>query len=208
MTPESKILLGIGAMTSVGLAWRFLAPFLEYRLHVLNEQKFVDADPRGLAHVAGTSLDVYALASAMQSEEKTRAGHIAIGCAIRNYCRKHKVSISQKLLQSVDKHGRKCPSHGHFGSQEAPGKWASTAKPPTANTLIVAQQILATPSPIVDVTHGATKWFAPAAQDAAHALDPRLYSLDAAGIVEKVTNEGGKMVLVNGVPNTVFWRFA
>lgn len=206
MTQTEKILLGIGAASGLGLVWwltRLSA--VEMRLHVLNRQKFVDADPNGLARAAGVSLDAYALASAMQSEEGTHEARIAVGCAIRNYCRKHGVAVAAQLLRAVDKRGRRCPSHGRFGSQEAPGKWAATSKPPTANTLILAQQILAVPSPIADPTRGATRWYAPAAQDAAHRRDPVLYSLDSEQLRAKLTSHGGKSVAVG---KTLFWSFA
>ena len=205
MTDFHKLLIGLGTASGLGLLWRLISPPVEWRLHVLNSQKFVDADPKGLARAAGVSLDIYALASAMQSEEKTHIGHIAIGCAIRNYCRKHKISVAAQLLKAVDKHGRQCPSHGHFGAQEAPGKWASTSKPPTANTLILARQILEIPSPIVDPTQGAVRWYAPSMQDAAHQRNPNLYSLDSKQLMTKLRNAGGRMIFVPGIPDTIFW---
>jgi hypothetical protein len=198
LTDFHKLLIGLGTASGLGLLWRLISPSVEWRLHVLNGQKFVDADPKGLARAAGVPLDVYALASAMQSEEKTRIGHIAIGCAVRNYCRKHKISIAAQLLKG------RGPSHGHFGSQET-GKWASTSKPPTANTLILAGQILQSPSPIVDPTQGAVRWYAPAMQDAAHQRNPNLYSLDSEQLKTKLMNAGGKMIFVPGVPDTIFW---
>ena len=198
MTDFHKLLIGLGTASGLGLLWRLISPPVEWRLHVLNSQKFVDADPGGLAHAAGVPLDVYALASAMQSEEKTRIGHIAIGCAIRNYCRKHKISVAAQLLRG------KGPSHGHFGSQEA-DKWASTSKPPTANTLILAEQILAIPSPIIDPTQGAVRWYAPAMQDLAHQRNPKLYSLNSEQLMTKLRNAGGRMIVVPGVPDTLFW---
>jgi hypothetical protein len=206
MTQTEKILLGLGATSSLGLAWWLnRLPAVESRLHVLNPQKFVNADPAGLARAAGTSLDVYALASAMQSEEKTRVGHVAVGCAVRNYCRKHRVGVVAQLLKAVDRHGRRCPSHGHFGSQEAVGKWAATSKPPTASTLTLAQQILAAPSPIADPTHGATRWYSPTAQDASHRRAPELYSLNAEQLKAKLISQGGKPI---AIANTLFWSFA
>ena len=198
MTDFHKLLIGIGTVSGLGLLWRLISPPVEWRLHVLNSQKFVDADPEGLARAASVPLDVYALAAAMQSEEKTRIGHIAIGCAIRNYCRKHKISVAAQLLRG------KGPSHGHFGSQEA-GKWASTSKPPTANTLILAEQILAIPSPIIDPTQGAVSWYAPAMQDVAHQRNPNLYSYNSEQLKTKLLRLGGKMIVVDGVPDTLFW---
>ena len=178
----------------------------ELRLHVLNDRKFVDARPSGLADNAGVDLDTYALASAMQSEEKTRAGRMAVGWAVRNYCHRHRCSVADQLLKSM-RRGRRQPSHGHFASQEAPGKWASTASPPTAETLRMAQIIQQDPPAIPDPTGGATAWDSPSLQDLMHARDPLTYPKDSRQVAADRTAAGGREVMVDGVPNTRFWRF-
>jgi len=208
MTKLDWTLIGVGSVSVLGISWYLDRTKVETRLHVLNRHKFVDADPAGLARAAGVSLDNYALASAMQSEENTRIARIAIGCAIRNHCRQSKTSVSAYLLSSIDKHGRHCASHGRFGSQEAPGKKVATSKSPTADTLILANQILTMPSPIIDPTHGATRWYAPSAQDRGHQRDPDTYSLDAKQLKAKLILQGGRPIMVDGVPNTLFWAFA
>lgn len=200
-------IVGITSASALGLSLLLNRFSVETRLHVLNDRKFVDANPEGLARAAGVPLDVYALASAMQSEEGTKIGHIAIGCAIRNFCRRHKVPIAHQLLRAI-KHGKTCASHGHFGSQEAKGKWAATSKPPTAETLILASQILALPSPIEDPTRGAIRWYSPEAQNRGHKRDPSTYSLDAKQLKTKLISQGGTPIMVDGVPNTLFWSFA
>ena len=207
MTKFDWTLIGLGSVYVLGLSWYLDRTKIESRLHVLNRHRFVDADPAGLARAAGVSLNTYALASAMQSEENTHIARIAIGCAIRNHCRKSKISVSAYLLNSIDKHGRHCSSHGRFGSQEAPGKKVATSKPPTADTLILANQILTVPSPIIDPTQGATRWYAPAAQDRGHQRDPDTYSLNAEQLKAKLLLQGGRPIVVDGVPNTLFWAF-
>ncbi len=195
----------LGGSLLVNFLYRNWGP--ENRLHVLNDRKFVDARPSGLADNAGVSLDVYALASAMQSEESSRPGQIAVGWAIRNYCERHRCRVSDQLLKSV-RRGRKQPSHGRFASQEAPGKWASTAKAPTATTLILAQEILSPTPRIPDPTGGAIAWDSPSLQNRKHAEDPETYPKDAEDVAADRLAAGGEEIKVPGVPNTRFWRFA
>ena len=198
-------LLGLGSALVVGAATLFRrGPTIETRLHVLNAQKFVEADPKGLAANAGVALDVYALASAMQSEESSDAGRLAVGCAIRNAAKRSRVSIATKLLAAVKK-GKRYPSHGYFGSQEAPGKWAATSKPPTAKTLQMAADIVA--NRVADPTRGAVQWDAPEAQNRMHKSNPETYPLDAAGVKTKRIAGRAREVWVPGVPHTRFWTY-
>ena len=197
--------LGLGSALVVGAtAWLRRGPTIETRLHVLNAQKFVESDPKGLAAAAGVPLDVYALASAMQSEEGSPAGHLAVGCAIRNAARRARISVAAKLLAAVKK-GKQQPSHGHFGSQEAPGKWASTSKPPTAKTLQMATEILS--NQVEDPTHGAVQWDAPEAQDRKHKEDPENYPLDSEMVKTKRIAAGAREVQIPSVPHTRFWTY-
>jgi hypothetical protein len=194
----------LGGTLLLGYLTRNFGP--EYRPHVLNELKFVGARPSGLAANAGASLEAYALASAMQSEESTRAGQVAVGWAIRNYCERHRCRVSDQLLKSVYR-GRRQPSHGHFGSNEAPGKWASTARPPTPSTLLIAQEILSPTPRIPDPTGGATAWDSPELQNKKHAEDPATYTKDADDVAADRMAAGGEEVRVPGVTKTRFWRF-
>ena len=196
---------GAGALLGLTLLSRALRP--EGRLHVLNDQKFVEADPGGLARASGFSLDVYALASCMQSEEHSEAGRLAVGWATLNHCRRRKISPSALLLRAV-RHGRRQPSHGRFGSQEAPGKWAATSKAPTAKTLQLAQSLMEGRTGSPDPTGGAEKWDAPAAQNRAHARDPMTYPKDAEDVAADRIAAGGQEIWVPGVPDTRFWKFA
>jgi hypothetical protein len=195
----------LGGTLLLGYITRRFGP--EYRLHVLNDQKFVDARPSDLASNAGVSLDTYALASAMQSEESTRTGQVAVGWAIRNYCERRRCQVSDQLLRSVYR-GRRQPSHGHFGSNEAPGKWASTARPPTPTTLLLAQEILSPAPRIPDPTGGATAWDSPELQNRKHAEDPLTYTKDADHVAADRMAAGGEEVRVPGVTKTRFWRFS
>jgi hypothetical protein len=211
MTRDNLVVVGTGSAALMGgaLLLRYLSlgwgP--ETRPHVLNDRKFVDARPSGLADAAGVTLEVYALASCMQSEESRRPGQVAVGWAVRNYCRRHRCSVADQLLKSVS-HGRRRASHGHFASQEAAGKWASTAKPPTAGTLVLAQEILADRPRVPDPTGGASSWDSPALQDRKHAEDPATYPKDSRQVAADREAAGGVAVRVPGVPGTRFWRFA
>jgi hypothetical protein len=178
---------------------------MDTRLHAINKQGFVDADPASLAREAGVSLDVYALASCMQSEGGSTVERLAIGCAARNYFHHVKRSPSSVLLQRIAKHtGKKLPGDGHLGSQA--GRYAATSKPPTATTLILAANLLAEPSPIEDVTHGAVQWDAPEAQDRLHASDPdgNKTSTQIADIRQRA---GARMIKIQDVPSTRFWAY-
>jgi hypothetical protein len=194
----------LGGTLLLGYLARNFGP--EYRPHVLNDRKFVDARPSGLAANAGASLDVYALASCMQSEETSRPGRVAVGWAVRNYCRRHRCGVAAQLLKSVLR-GRRQPSHGHFGSNEAPGKWASTAKVPTAETLLLAQDILSEHPRSPDPTGGASAWDSPELQNRKHAEDPATYTKDADDVSADRMAAGGEEVRVPGVTKTRFWRF-
>jgi hypothetical protein len=205
--------VGVGRGSAAALGGTLLLSCLyrkwgpELRLHVLNDRKFVDARPSGLADNAGVSLDVYALASAMQSEESSRPGQVAVGWAVRNYCRQHRCSVADQLLKSV-RRGKRHSSHGHFGSNEAPGKWASTAQPPTATTLLLAQEILSESPRIPDPTRGASAWYNPELQNKKHAEDPKTYTKDADDVAVDRLAAGGEEVRVPGVAGTRFWRFS
>ena len=198
-----EVSAGAAAVLGLSLLARRLGP--ETRPHALNGRKFVDARPSGLARAAGADLDTYALASCMESEEPTRAGKVAVGWAVLNYCRRHRCSPSRLLLRSSLR-GRRQPSDGHFASQEAPGKWASTARPPTAATLMLAAQLRAGELP--DPTGGATSWDAPALQDELHARDPLTYPKDSRQVAADRVAAGGRAVRVPGASSTRFWRFS
>ena len=200
MTKEQWTLIGLGSASVLGLSWLLRLRPIETRLHVPNQQGIVEADPTGLAYVAGVHLDQYALASAMQSEEKTDKGRLAVGRAIWNAVQQDRGRIVRKLLP-----------HGYFASQES-GQYAATHKPPTARTLALAAAIIEDRVP--DMVHGAVQWDAPETQDRLHSLylkDPRKhphYKHSSAEIAERRKSKGAHEIKVPGVAETRFWSYA
>jgi hypothetical protein len=198
-------------------------------LHVLNNQKYVEANPAVLAamawealaptvnlkcpHVfdmsekdqAELALNVYSLASCGRSEEQgSAAGELAIMWAVHNACTGLETP-ARKLLRSM-RSGAVQASDGHFGAQEAPGKWACTRLPPTEYTLTKALLLLTDPDATDDVTHGSTLWIGWKAQDAMHSQNPQLYTKSSADIVAERELAGYHVVHLTDVPNT--WFFA
>jgi len=206
-------LLGLGSAAALGalaisrrsgdaITRSILGPPVETLLHVANARGVVEADPAGLARASGYSLPVYALASCMQSEEKTDKGRLAVGLAAWNAA-KHKASRLPRLfLYSKRKDG-----DGHFGTQA--GRYADTRHPPTAKTLQLAQAIV--DGRVADITRGAVQWDAPKLQDADYQLylkDPQKYPeyrFSSEDIVKQRTAAGRRMVVVPGVTETRFW---
>ena len=205
-------LLGLGSAAAVGVAMAFsgprrrldalIAPTVETLLHVPNARGVVEADPAGLAGAAGVPLEVYALASCMQSEESSTKGRLAVGLATLNAAKGDPKKIPRLLLHSVRKDG-----DGHFGTQA--GRYADTRHPPTAKTLQLAAAIIE--GRVADVTEGAVQWDAPKLQDANHALylrDPVKYPehrWSAADVASQRIKARRRLVMVPGVPNTRFW---
>jgi hypothetical protein len=186
----------IAGLATFGLALRYAGRSVELRLHQVDPDGLVPASPEGLAEAAGAPLAVYSLASAMQSEEHTDRGRLAVGRATLNAA-----GEPQKIFHLLAPRGR-------FGAQTV-NPYASTARPPTARTLGLAQALVNGRVP--DFVEGAVKWDAPAAQDRAHALylaDPvrfPKYRLSAADIAARRRAEGLREVWIPGVPNTRFW---
>ena len=193
-------LFGLGTSVALALASRFKRPVVEYRLHVPNALGIVEADPEGLARAAGVDLDVYALASAMQSEEKTDRGRLAVGCAVWNHVRQNRKKLVPVLLP-----------RGYFSSQDS-GQYAATDRGPTSRTLALAGAIIENRVP--DMVRGAVQWDAPLAQDRRHQLylrDPKRYPAyrhDSREIAERRKKDGAREVRVPGVPETRFWAYS
>jgi len=188
-----------GAVAASLLLRRLLSPDVETRLHVPGPDGLVDASPAGLARAAGTSLPVYALASAMQSEENTDRGRLAVGRAVWNKVRGRADKIFTVL----------CPT-GRFGRQTV-NPYAATSASPTARTLGLAQAIV--DGRVPDFVEGAVQWDAPAAQDRNHLLylaDPvryPKYRMSSADITARRIAGGAREIRVPGVPNTRFWSY-
>jgi hypothetical protein len=192
-------LIGLGSASVLGLSWLFSRFRVETRLHVPNARGIVEADPAGLARAAGTSLEMYALASAMQSEEKTDKGRLAVGVATWNATHHNRSQIVPLLIP-----------HGHFASQET-GQYAATHHPPTARTLGLAAAILGEKVP--DIVHGAVQWDTPKLQDHFHKLylaDPERYHhyrFSSKEIAQRRIKAGAHEVKVPGITETRFWAY-
>jgi hypothetical protein len=192
---------GLAAGVSVAglLTRRLFEPEIETRLHVVDSRGLVQASPAGLARAAGAPLPVYALASAMQSEEHSDRGRLAVGRAVWNAVRGRADRIFPKLAP-----------YGRFGSQEV-NPYAATSRGPTARTLELAQAIVTGRVP--DFVQGATQWDAPAAQDRRHQLylqDPvkyAKYSKSSVDIARRRMAGGAREVRLADVPNTRFWSY-
>jgi hypothetical protein len=190
-----------GAASACLLARHLLPGDLERRPHVVDDRGVVRARPAGLARAAGVSLPVYVLASVMQSEERTDRGRLAVGRAAWN-------AASKKADRIV---GLAIPT-GQLGTQDGVRSYASTALPPTAQTLGLALAVIEGRVP--DFVEGAVQWDAPAAQDRRHALylrDPSRYPryrLSSADVAARRVAAGAREVRVPGVTETRFWTYS
>jgi len=182
---------------AVGVALLVSSVLPERRLHVADRRGVVWADPSGLARAAGVPLDVYALASCMQSEESTDRGRLAVGRAAWNAVRGRRDKIVPLLLSS-----------GHLGSQTV-NPYASTSRPPTSRTLALAGAVAEGRVP--DFVDGATQWDNPELQDRLHALylaNPRKYPKyrrSSEDVAARRRDAGAREVRVPGVEKTRFW---
>jgi hypothetical protein len=198
MTRTERWGLGLGA-AALGLVALF-RPRLERRLHVPNARGVVEADPQGLADAAGVPLDVYALASAMQSEEHTDRARLAVGRAVWNAVRGDRSKLVRKLIP-----------HGRFAAQDS-GQYAATSTAPTARTLALAAAVIKGRVP--DFVEHAVQWDAPAVQDRNHERYLReperfpQYRYSSADIARRRTEAGAREVRVPGVPATRFWSYS
>lgn len=191
----------LAGAAAAGLGLRLLVrPPVETRLHVPGPGGIVEASPAGLARAAGVDLNTYALASAMQSEEKSDRGRLAVGRAIWNAVRGRKSEIFPKLAPG-----------GRFGSQEV-NPYAATSRGPTARTIDLARAIV--DGRVSDFVERAVQWDSPATQDRLHALylaDPAKhpkYRRSSADVARKRIAGGAREVRLPGVPDTRFWTYS
>lgn len=191
--------LGISSASVLGLSWLVSRFRVETRLHVPNANDIVEADPAGLARAAGVPLDQYALASAMQSEEKFDKGRLAVGRAVWNKASHDRSNLIPLLIP-----------HGYFASQDI-GQYAATSHPPTARTLGLAAAIL--DGRVPDIVQSAVQWDAPALQDRFHKLylqNPKRYHryrFSSKDIAKRRIKAGAHEIRVPGVPDTRFWAY-
>lgn len=173
-------------------------------------------DPESLARAAALSLDVYALARAISSEEGNQPTlyKLAVGWAMTN---KAGGSPAHLLLAG------RGPTEGRFAAQNArylvepdpetgeerymsAGKYASTARDPHEDDVKIATGVLSRAVP--DPTGGATNFFSPAAQDAAFDAGRAGYNRDAAALEASWIAGGLSKVDVPGIEprNLTFFR--
>ena len=187
------LLIGISSII-VMWQWRFAMDTVTLALN----DGIIPTLPVDLAASAGIDIDQYSLARAMQSEESSHDGRVAIGWAIRNHC----ANLSESITDVLTANPKNPASDGHY-SKEMPGKYCTTAHSPTSTTLDLAASIIS--GEIPDPTGGATFWDGPAAQDAAHARDPEKYTRDWAAQEQFRLNQGYSEVTIPWV-ETVFWK--
>lgn len=191
--PHWAVVVGLGAAAGAGLFRHFFPP-VETRPHVAGPSGYVDADPEGLARAAGVPLDVYVLASAMQSEEKDDRGRLAVGRAAWNATRQRRDRLVPLIIPS-----------GRLGLNP----YAATHLAPTARTLGLARAIVE--GRIPDFVEHAVQWDAPALQDQRHQqylrdpLKHPRYKSSSADVARRRAEGGMREVRVPGVPDTRFW---
>ena len=199
MNKRQWTFIGLGSASALGLSWIFNQFHVETRLHIPNTNGIVEADPAGLARAAGVPLDQYTLASAMQSEEKTDKGRLAVGVAAWNKANHDRSNLVPLLIP-----------HGYFASQDI-GQYAATSHPPTVRTLGMAAAIL--DSRVPDFVQKAVQWDAPTLQDHFHKLyleNPKRYHryrFSSQEIAQRRIKAGAHEVRVPGVPDTRFWAY-
>lgn len=164
----------------------------------------VNTPPSELASSDGVDIEVESLARVGQSEESSTAGRTAVMWAAKNMAAKRGISITALVTNA--KHKEKhtdddgkvtygpnsiTPDYHGLYSMDVVGKYCSTWRAPTPETLQLAKDIIA--GSIDDPTQGATKWDAPGLLSDSDALATRR------------EQEGLHLVLVPGVDKTRFW---
>jgi hypothetical protein len=153
-----------------------------------------EPSPEELAAFAGMSLDAYALARVLASEELQgrRAEKAAIAWVVRNIAAHDGKTVAQVVLGSA----------GTFGRQGGRRPVAS-AKPPSAEDVAIASAVLDSHGP--DPTHGALQFDHPRTQDALYRSGQ--VSKNAAQIAE-IRRVNNTLVVADGVdPGRLrFWR--
>lgn len=165
-----------------------------------NASGFVPGIPVTLAREAGVSLDVYALARCIASEAGglPALAKTAVAWAVVNEARARKTTASRLLL------GRE----GKFAAQNVGGRYASTARPPTASDLQIAADVLS--GRVLDPTNGARRWDSPRAQRALLARGTPGYTKGPEEVAANRRAEGFGPVYLSGTDREQlrFWRKA
>jgi hypothetical protein len=164
----------------------------------------IDTPPSDLAAADGVDVEVESLARVGQSEESSTAGRTAVMWACKNMAAKRGLTITALVTNAkhkekhTDEDGKVTygpnsitPDYHGLYTMDLVGKYCSTWRTPTQETLQLAKDILA--GNIDDPTEGATKWDAPG-----------LLS-NADDIAARREQEGLRLVLIPGVDKTRFW---
>jgi hypothetical protein len=201
-------LVGVAAAIMIGVAVVLNNSDPTKAKHEIGMMGWVEADPFALSSDAGVSLEVYALASMMQSEgggnQQLRQ---AVGWAAKNMAALRGISISKLLLRAgkYDKTEQAFsphPSNGFFGPQNVGPRYASTRLAPSPTAISDAEAVIGEEVP--DMTQGSVQFDAPGAQDS---LLGKLagYNKTSADIAADRTKSRIE-VQVPGITSTRFWR--
>jgi hypothetical protein len=165
-----------------------------------DSEGYVDADPAALAEEAGVSLNMYAAARMIASEEahSDRATKIAICWCLFNEATQRGKDIAAVLLYAKNPVNR-----GHFGSQKdldpdsdnfkGSDRYASTRTDPFEEEIIIAEAV--GNGSIPDPTNGCQQYDRPAGEK------------DPAKVAAKRIKSGAELVDVPGTdPGLRFWR--
>jgi hypothetical protein len=129
----------------------------------VDDDGLIPDDPAQLAAAAGVALDPYALARCLASEHpRDPTVYLrCVGWAVRNKGSERGVTLVRLLTDGAGTAG-----DDYFGEQKAAAgtKYASTRDDPRQRHVEVALEVTSA-SPAADLTHGATHFFSPRAQD-------------------------------------------
>jgi hypothetical protein len=201
-------LVGIGAALMIGIAVVLNNADPTKAKHEIGSLGWVESDPFALASDAGVSLDVYALASMMQSEGGgSQQLRQAVGWTAKNMAASRGISIAKLLLRAgrYDKAEQAFvahPSNGFFGPQNVGPRYASTRSAPSLVALGDADAVIGEEVP--DMTQGSVQFDSPGTQDS---LLGKLagYNKTSADIAADRTKSRIE-VQVPGITSTRFWR--
>jgi hypothetical protein len=172
------VLFGGGALAVVEIADEVAKRTTGGKLtsHVAPKGGFVDVPPETIAAEVGVYVDYYSLARCIGSESSGSspdAERLAIAWCVVNQCRQWGTTITAGVCRGKT-------GAGFYGAQDAPGRWISTARDPSAADLELATAVLN--GQRADNTGGATKFFHADSQAALHVKDPAKYKTPEAVI--------------------------
>ena len=164
-----------------------------------NAQGVVPADPQALAAQAGVSIECYALARMLSSEEGRSSTRIKIAIG---WCLVNEAAHQYKTVDRVLLRANNADHAGMFGTQKdidqsSPNfgksdRYASTALDPYQGDIDVARGIL--DGTFADETLGAQQFDRPAGEK------------NPAQVAAKRVGAGAELVMLEGVDDIRFWR--